>query len=57
MRAKGICLALDIEPSPKHIEATRAKLKRMVNHHVLAEDEPRSVHPHPETDLILQTTR
>lgn len=40
MRAKGICLALDIEPSPKHVEATRAKLKRMVNRHVLTEDQP-----------------
>lgn len=36
----GICLALDIEPSPKHVEATRAKLKRMVNRHVLTEDQP-----------------
>ncbi|MDG4757254.1 hypothetical protein [Micromonospora sp. WMMD710] len=40
MRAKGICLALGVEPSPKHVEATRAKLKRMVNHQVLTEDEP-----------------
>ena len=40
MRAKAICLALDIEPSPKHVESTRAKLKRMVNRHVLTEDEP-----------------
>jgi hypothetical protein len=31
MRAKGICLALGIEPSPKHVESTRAKLRRMVN--------------------------
>ncbi|SCG60444.1 hypothetical protein [Micromonospora halophytica] len=40
MRAKGICLALDVEPSPKNVEGTRAKLKRMVNRHVLTEDEP-----------------
>ncbi|WFE98593.1 hypothetical protein [Micromonospora sp. WMMD964] len=40
MRAKGICLALGVEPSPKNVEGTRAKLKRMVNHHVLTEDEP-----------------
>lgn len=40
MRAKGICLALGVEPSPKHVESTRAKLKRMVNRHVLTEDEP-----------------
>ncbi|MFV2104985.1 hypothetical protein, partial [Micromonospora sp. LOL_024] len=24
MRAKGICLALGVEPSPKHVEGTRA---------------------------------
>jgi hypothetical protein len=40
MRAKGICLALGVEPSPKHVEGTRAKLKRMVNRHVLTENEP-----------------
>ncbi len=40
MRANGTCLALGVEPSPKHVEATRAKLKRMVNRHVLTEDEP-----------------
>lgn len=40
MRAKGICLALGVEPLPKHVESTRAKLKRMVNRHVLTEDEP-----------------
>ncbi|KXK59698.1 hypothetical protein AWW66_22725 [Micromonospora rosaria] len=40
MRAKAICLALDVEPTPKHVESTRAKLKRMVNRHVLTEHEP-----------------
>ncbi|RQX21179.1 hypothetical protein DDE19_00250 [Micromonospora ureilytica] len=40
MRAKGICLALGVEPSPKHVEGTRAKLKRMANRQVLTEDEP-----------------
>jgi hypothetical protein len=40
MRAKGICLALGVEPSPKHVEGTRAKLKRMVNRQVLTENEP-----------------
>jgi hypothetical protein len=40
MRAKDICLALGVEPSPKHVEGTRAKLKRMVNRHVLTEDKP-----------------
>jgi hypothetical protein len=40
MRAKGICLALGVEPLPKHVEGTRAKLKRMVNRQILTEDEP-----------------
>lgn len=40
MRAKDICLALDIEPLPKHVEGTRAKLKRMVSQHILTENEP-----------------
>lgn len=40
MRAKGICLALDIEPLPTHIEGTRAKLKRLVNHELVTETEP-----------------
>ena len=40
MHAKGICLALGVEPLPKHVEGTRAKLKRMVNQRVLIEDEP-----------------
>ena len=40
MRAKDICLALGVEPSPKHVEGTRAKLKRMVNRQILTEDEP-----------------
>jgi hypothetical protein len=39
MRAKGICLALGVEPSPKHVEGTRAKLKRMENPQVLTQDE------------------
>ncbi|WP_406068558.1 hypothetical protein [Micromonospora sp. NBC_01638] len=40
MRAKGICLALGVEASPKHVEGTRARLKRMVNRQVLTEGEP-----------------
>jgi chorismate mutase len=40
MRAKDICLALDVEPSPKHVEGTRAKLKRMVSRNILTENEP-----------------
>lgn len=40
MRAKEICLALGVEPLPKHVESARAKLKRMVKHRVLTETEP-----------------
>ncbi|MEV0610945.1 hypothetical protein AB0I61_31785 [Polymorphospora rubra] len=40
MRAKDICIALGVEPSPKHVESARAKLKRMVNRKILTEAEP-----------------
>jgi hypothetical protein len=40
MRAKDICLALDIEPLPKHVEGARAKLKRMVSKQILTENQP-----------------
>jgi hypothetical protein len=40
MRAKDICLALNIEPLPKHVEGARAKLKRMVNRQILTESQP-----------------
>jgi hypothetical protein len=40
MRAKDICLALGVEPLPKHIEGARAKLKRMVTRKILTETEP-----------------
>jgi hypothetical protein len=40
MRAKDICLALDIEPLPKHVEGTRAKLKRLVSRKIVTETEP-----------------
>ncbi|MGX6605354.1 hypothetical protein ACWKSP_24950 [Micromonosporaceae bacterium Da 78-11] len=39
MRAKDICLALDIEPLHKHVEGTRAKLKRLVSREFLTESE------------------
>jgi len=42
MRAKDICLALDIEPLPKHVEGTRAELKRLVSRNILTEDRPES---------------
>jgi hypothetical protein len=40
MRAKDVCIALDIEPLPKHVEGTRAKLKRLVNREIVTETEP-----------------
>ncbi|MEV0398373.1 hypothetical protein AB0I07_35465, partial [Polymorphospora rubra] len=40
MRAKDICIALGVEPLPKHVESARAKLKRMVNRKILTEAEP-----------------
>ena len=40
MRAKDVCVALDIEPLPKHVEGARAKLKRLVNRKILNETEP-----------------
>ena len=40
MRAKDICLALDIEPLPKHVEGTRAKLKRLVARGIVTETQP-----------------
>jgi hypothetical protein len=40
MRAKDICLALDIEPLPKHVEGARAKLKRLVNRELVTETQP-----------------
>ena len=40
MRAKDVCVALDIEPLPKHVQGTRAKLKRMVDRNILTEDRP-----------------
>ena len=40
MRAKDVCLALDIEPLPKHVEGARAKLKRLVNRELVTETQP-----------------
>lgn len=39
MRAKDVCLALDIEPLHKNVEGTRAKLKRLVNRKLATEGE------------------
>ncbi|BEL12988.1 hypothetical protein Q0Z83_111790 [Actinoplanes sichuanensis] len=40
IRAKDVCLALDIEPLPKHVEGTRARLKCLVNREVVTEEQP-----------------
>ncbi|GLW36059.1 hypothetical protein [Actinoplanes regularis] len=40
MRAKDICIAVGVDPVPKHVEGTRARLKRMVSRAVLTENEP-----------------
>jgi hypothetical protein len=40
MRAKDVCLALGIEPLPKHVEGARAKLKRLVTRDLITEDQP-----------------
>ncbi|GAA4975234.1 hypothetical protein [Actinoplanes utahensis] len=40
MRAKDVCLALGIEPLPKHVEGARAKLKRLVTRELVTEEKP-----------------
>ncbi|MER7471694.1 hypothetical protein [Micromonospora sp. NPDC000018] len=40
MRAKDICIAVGVEPSPKHVEGARARLKRLVSRQILTETEP-----------------
>jgi hypothetical protein len=40
MRAKDICVAVGVEPSPKHVEGARARLKRLVSREILTELEP-----------------
>jgi hypothetical protein len=40
LRARGLCLALDLPVMPKHVEGTRAKLKRLVGLRFLDETEP-----------------
>ncbi|MCW3820567.1 hypothetical protein ONA91_39665 [Micromonospora sp. DR5-3] len=40
MRAKDICIAVSVEPSPKHAEGARARLKRLVSRQILTETEP-----------------
>jgi hypothetical protein len=40
LRARDICQTLDLELLPKHIERTRAKMKRLVTLGILTEAEP-----------------
>jgi hypothetical protein len=40
LRARDLCLALDLPVVPKHVEGTRAKLKRLVGLGFLDETEP-----------------
>lgn len=40
LRARDLCLALDLPVMPKHVEGTRAKLKRLVGLGFLDETEP-----------------
>ena len=40
LRARDLCLALDLPVLPKHVEGTRAKLKRLVSLGFLDETEP-----------------
>jgi hypothetical protein len=40
LRARDLCLALDLPVLPKHVEGTRAKLKRLVSPGFLDETEP-----------------
>ncbi|GAA3125103.1 hypothetical protein GCM10020001_052510 [Nonomuraea salmonea] len=40
MRARDLCLALDLPLARKNVENTRAKLKRLVNLGILTETEP-----------------
>lgn len=40
LRARDLCLALDLPVMPKHVEGTRAKLKRLVSLGLLDQVEP-----------------
>jgi hypothetical protein len=40
LKARDICQALDFELLPKHVERTRAKMKRLVTLGILTETEP-----------------
>ncbi|MFF3463477.1 hypothetical protein [Streptomyces sp. NPDC002619] len=40
LRARDLCLALDLPLLPKHTEGIRSKLKRLVSRGILTEIEP-----------------
>lgn len=40
LRARDLCLALDLPILPKHTESIRSKLKRLVSRGILTETEP-----------------
>jgi hypothetical protein len=50
LRARDLCLALDLPLLPKHVEGTRGKLKRLVSLGFLDETEPGLfTQPRPQT--------
>lgn len=52
LRARDLCQALDLPILPKHVESTRAKLKRLVSLGFLDETEPglfQQPRPQPQT--------
>ena len=48
LRAKDVCRVLGIGTEPKDTEGVRAKLKRLVNRHILTESQPGLFTLHPE---------
>jgi hypothetical protein len=54
LRARDLCLALDLPVLPKHTEGTRAKLKRLVSLGFLEETEPGLfTQPRPQAQATL----
>ena len=50
LRARDLCMALDLPIMAKHTEGIRSKLKRLVSKGILVETEPGLfAQPHPET--------
>lgn len=58
LRARDVCLALDLPVLPKHTEGTRAKLKRLVSLGFLDETEPGLfAQPRPQAQATLADQR